>query len=1255
MAIFVRSRLWLLLAVLWLLPQMTTAQEFLEVDWRELRIDSVLPHYTQVIPLPDDYAMYDYQVEVEYPEFAPVTPSQKVCLDAMNAALPDCPQVESYVGVSAKRGMLYTSLVPVVWRDGKYQRLISFKLSVRRSLRPQTRATLEVASSLEERYADSSVLATGKWVKIRLKETGVYRITHSQLKSMGFSNPARVRLYGHGGRMMAETNIQDCVDDLKEVPLYRRTSDVLFYAFGTVSWTRTGTGFEHSQNTYSSYAYYFLTESTDEVPMEFPVQESKEGGTVVTKFPDYALYEKDLFSWMHRGRLFFDNYDYKNGRTQKYTFSLPDAIPEEKASVAVSFGTNDTKSNTVAVSVGNAVVGTFSISASSGYTKFQTKKASFDCTGRLGEQATVSLSHSGSASGYLDYIRINYVRSLRLNGAFTCFRSSLSGLRQLVVAGADANTVVWKICDQGSAGYSCTEIKGAYDNSTYSVGDNVSFSDEYVAIDAAATTGFLSVEKVGEVANQNLHGLTAADMIIVVPASAKWMSQAERLADLHRRHDSLRVVTVRADEIYNEFSSGTPDATAIRRFMKMFYDRATTNADVPKYLLLFADCTADNRMVTDEWKRTNPDDFLLSFQSELSSSETMSYIMEEYYCLLDDKEGVDWVNAKADAAVGRLTVRTLAQATTVVDKIESYMEYRETGAWRNKVCLLADEDPLESSFNDFAEYADTMADEINAYNPGIQVEKIYWDAHLREVSSTGARFPEVEKRLKQIAVEGALMMNYSGHGRAESLSHEYAWTLEDMAEPSSLRLPMWIMAACDTSPIDLPEDNMGEAALLNGRGGAIAVLGTTRSTYGEQSNLLNKAFTRNILQKGMTLGEALRMAKNTVVLSDFYSQNNLHYVLIGDPALRLAVPDRYTVKVTELNDRPVDADNLQMLKAGSLVTVKGCVVDGFGNVADDFSGSVHPMVYDAQEQVTCLMGNADVANYAFQYWDYTKKLYAGSDSVRNGWFTFTFPVPLEISYANESGAIYLYVQDEKGEAGNGKFTDFLIGGTATDLRNDSIGPDIAVILNGKDASSGGMVHETPLLQLALHDKDGINVSGNGVGHDLIAIVDNDPNMTYVLNGYYNSTPGDYTSGTVTYSLPALESGEHTLLVRAWDVLNNSSSVEVPFKVVKGLRPTLASIWCTESPARTSTTFVIKHDRPQAELTVKLEIFDSAGRILWQTIENVVSVGNESRIVWDLTTTDGQPVGNGIYLYRATISSVGGRESTGTQKIVVARQ
>ncbi|MBR4845313.1 MAG: type IX secretion system sortase PorU, partial [Bacteroidaceae bacterium] len=673
------------------------------------------------------------------------------------------------------------------------------------------------------------------------------------------------------------------------------------------------------------------------------------------------------------------------------------------------------------------------------------------------------------------------------------------------------------------------------------------------------------------------------------------------------------------------------------------------DADLPKYLLLFADCAADNRMITEEWKRCNPNDFLLCFQSELSSSETRSYIMEEYFCLLDDNEGTNWVKAKSDMAVGRLTVHSLEQATIVVDKIENYMAKKESGSWKNKVCVMGD----DGDNNRHMVEADAIVQRIQDSNPHLVVEKVYWDAYKCENGSTGRRYPEVTRRIRDISTEGALMMYYTGHGRADELSHELVWGTKEMEALSSPRLPLWVTAACDTSPIDLPKDNMGETALLNQNAGAIAFLGATRSTYGSESNAMHKAFCKQLFVDGHTLGEALRLAKNETTLYN-NTENNLHYVLIGDPALKLAIADQYEVKITEVNGETVDGA-MKQFKTGSQVTLKGEVVDQSGKRVTAFNGLVYPSVYGSRQNVVC-NGNDPELDEVYEFWDYAQQVYTGSDSVRSGEFTFTFPVPLDVNYSVESGNINFYAMDMAANEAQGSYTDFYLDGTVENLPDNAIGPKISMFLNTTNFVSGDVVNETPLLMLALHDEDGINTTGNGIGHDLIAIIDNDPQMTYVLNSYYQSAAGDYTRGSLTYSLPALQPGVHSIMVRAWDILNNSSTVHATFEVVQGLSPALGKVWCTDSPARTSTTFVVSHDRPLSELSVQIEVFDFSGRILWSHTENSSVAGFEHRIPWSLTTSGGQPVGDGIYLYRATISSAnGGGSATKTQKIIVKRQ
>jgi hypothetical protein len=279
----------------------------------------------------------------------------------------------------------------------------------------------------------------------------------------------------------------------------------------------------------------------------------------------------------------------------------------------------------------------------------------------------------------------------------------------------------------------------------------------------------------------------------------------------------------------------------------------------------------------------------------------------------------------------------------------------------------------------------------------------------------------------------------------------------------------------------------------------------------------------------------------------------------------------------------------------------------------------------------------------------------GGDSVRNGEFTFTFRVPMDINYSLKSGLINLYaVSDAHDREAKGMFNQFLLGGTADGLVNDSLGPKVELYLNSPDFVTGDQVNETPHLLVMLEDPDGINTVGNGIGHDLIAIIDGEASLTYNLNNYYTSEMGDYTRGTVSYRLPELSEGMHTLMFRAWDMMNNATTVTVDFEVVKGLRPRILEVTTTHSPAREHTTFMLTHDRPETEVTVKFEVFDLSGRTLWTLTEQATTPDNHYTADWGLCTSAGQPLASGVYLYRVTVTSASGKSTSRAKKLTILR-
>ncbi|SDZ99505.1 Por secretion system C-terminal sorting domain-containing protein [Xylanibacter ruminicola] len=741
------------------------------------------------------------------------------------------------------------------------------------------------------------------------------------------------------------------------------------------------------------------------------------------------------------------------------------------------------------------------------------------------------------------------------------------------------------------------------------------------------------------ITNQDHHADAATDMVMIIPTSQHLLAQAERLKAHHEQHDGLRVTIVPADELYNEFSSGTPDAIAYRRYLKMLYDRATTDSDKPRYLLLFGDGAWDNRMRTNEWSGYNPDDYLLCYESENSFSQVNCYVSDDFFCLLDDEEVIQTTNGnsttyagKPDVAVGRLPARTPDEAKTLVDKIISYAQNEYAGPWQNEICMMGD----DGNDNSHMKTADKVATMIESTYPNYNVDKIYWDAYQRTSSSTGYSYPDVTRLIKQQLQNGALMMNYCGHGAAYAMSHELVMKLTDFESQQSNYLPLWMTASCDIMPFDGQEENIGETVMLNSKGGGIAFFGTTRTVYATYNEVMNLAFTKHVLTPGMAIGEAVRLAKCELVeKSSDMTCNKLQYTLLGDPALQLNTPQQ-TMVVDSINGQP--ATEGIKLAAGSIVKITGHV-ELNDETDTDFNGIVTLSVRDAEETITCRLNDQSStgADKAFVYQDRTNYLYRGSENVTEGIFYFTFAIPKDISYTDGSGLMTLYaINADKTRSAHGENESFELIGSSTAL-TDSIGPSVYCYLNSKNFKNGSKVNTTPYFIAELYDDSGINASGSSIGHDLELIIDGDMNQTYNLNNYFEYDFGDYRSGSIGFSIPELSVGTHKLLFRAWDILNNSTTTELLFEVSEDAGSGEFNVTCTQNPASTDTQFVITHDRPGSELKVTLDVFDLGGRQLWRQTDTVMATNDTVTIDWNLNVAGGSRLHTGLYLCRLTLN------------------
>lgn len=1174
-------------------------QRFFNLTADEVKVDSVLPHFLYSIPLPENYQDSVYTVSVKYPEYMDMTVSDVANYNRISgAALPSQVPLSQNISVSRRKGYLVVSFCPLVFRNNKYQMLVSFMLdvkakAVKNSVLRQRKNDKAYASAADI-YAEHSLLASGKWAKIRVSSSGVYQLTDATVRQAGFSNINKVKIYGYGGNLQNEAlyaNDLARTDDLKEVPQCVVGGKHLFYAKGPVSWTSNSSTVRR-RNPYSDYGYYFITQS-DEEPA------TVDSATFVSSFypsPDdyHSLYEVDGYSWYNGGRNLFDPTPISVGGSQQVVITNTTGSQKGRLTVNVSAG----GTNQIRIQLNGKDIGTLNV-------------------------PILDYCKAGQDSGtyLLDNLKVD-------GGKDTITIQNVSG----EIARLDYVSMAWE------KAIPLPNLSGSHPAATY----------------------------VKNIANQDLHADGQADLVIIIPASRTLLKQAQRLKEFHESHDGMRVNIVAADQLYNEFSSGTPDANAYRRYLRMLQDRAATEADMPKYLLLFGDCVWDNRMLTADCKRFDPDDFLLVYESENSFSETVCYAGDSWMGILAEGAGSDARRELQDVGVGRFPVTTVAEAKIMVDKTINYSKNQNGGAWQNTIMFMGD----DGNDNIHMKDVDSVANSVGRDYPNFLIKKVMWDAYTRESSATGNTYPEVSKIIRQQQANGALVMDYGGHGNATLISHESVLGLSDFSESRTSNLPLWVTAACDIMPFDGVTETIGEAAVLNEKGGAVAFYGTARTVFTSANKYINHAFMKRVLSlqdgKPIALGEAHRLAQNDVMLgTNRYptptredpnktspeqdnTENHLQYSLLGDPALSLNLPTAQVV-VDEIDGVAVGSGTMPTVKAGSVIKMKGHVAG-----VEGFNGVVTATVRDTREEITCKLNNTsgDGAEVAFKYLDRTKTLYHGSDSIRNSSFELTFAVPKDINYADGQGMINLYaLNTDKTIRANGSCDQFIVGGSA-EAKNDSVGPSIYCYLNSPSFVDGGNVNSTPYFVAEIKDKDGINAAGSGIGHDLQLVIDGDMAKTYTLNNNFSYDFGTYTSGSTFYSIPELEEGPHRLQFRAWDIQNNSSTAVLHFNVVKGLRPQLFNIGVTNNPARTSTTFIISHDRMESNMDVVIELFDAAGRQMWRHAESGVSATGNYTVDWDLSVDGGRPLQTGVYLYRVKVSSEGSSYVSKTKKLIV---
>jgi hypothetical protein len=1118
----------------------------------------------------------------------------------------------------------------------------------------------------QRQYKPSSALATGAFYKIAITDPGVYKLDLPFLNNLGINTtnlPSNaIRLFGNGGGMLGEANNASWTDDIVENAIQvidgndgvMNGSDyILFYANGPDQWLKDSANqrFNHQKNLYSGKSYYFLTiGGTGKRIADAPDPGNPD--LAVTSFSGRYFHELDTVNFLSSGREWYGE-EFADMPGRSLTRIFPLNVPNISTGSTLQVRTNCISrsagaGSSFSLAISSTQAGQISVPpvGTGIYDLFAREATSINTAPASATTNSISYTYtpgSVNAQGWLNWFEVFFRQQLSLSAVNQLlFRDWLSVGNQtaeFLINGAGAASQAWDITDPLSP----VKMPGSLNGSTFRFVNDCNRLREYVAFNGQ---GFLVPTPAGRIANQDLHASSPADYIIITYPS--FLEQAQRLAQHHRQRNGLRTVVATTEQVYAEFGSGSPDPVAIRDYVKMYFDKYGADpANRPRYLLLFGDASYDYRD-----RLSGNTNFVPAYENNVSLDILGSYTSDDFYGFLEDNEDINSgiVINTLDIGIGRVPAKNNTEAKNFVDKVEAYFSAQSYGPWRNNLLFIADDEDQNLHLQD----AEIVTATASSVAPLFDQQKIYLDAFQQESGSGGSRYPQVNQAINNQVYNGVLMWNFTGHGGPSRLTEE---TILDQEMVNSWnnanRLPLFITATCDFAPYDNPYINsLGENILMRPNTGAIALMTTTRIVFAFSNRIMNNNYLQFALQpdangRYRSLGDAVREAKNFTYQTSADITNNRKFTLLGDPALTLAFPT-IQARPVRINGRPVS--QVDTLQATEKITIDGEVTDLQGNMLTDFNGSVYPTVFDKPRQVTTLANDPGSQPAAFS--TQTNQLFKGKATATGGRFSFTFTVPKDINYQYGNGKLSLYAENGNRD-GSGFFTGFLVGGSANGGTNDKTGPEIKAYLNDERFVNGGLTNENPVLLLKLSDSSGINTVGTGIGHDIVATLDNDNNRFFVLNDFYQGEQDSYQKGAVRFQLTDLEPGAHTLKIKAWDVMNNSEEILLDFIVAKDEDLEISHVLNYPNPFTTYTQFWFEHNKPGQDLIVRVQIFTVSGRIIKMMDRTINTPGNRSiELDWDGRDQYGQKIGRGVYLYKLSVIVPGKSRKEKIEKLVI---
>lgn len=1097
---------------------------------------------------------------------------------------------------------------------------------------------------------DTKTLSAGKWVKITIESEGIYKIDASMLSKYGLnltaSDVPTIKVFGNGGKLMTEDASLSLKNKLQEQPIIVRTKPngeldaILFYASGPNGFEYKNNSFSHYTNPYSTTSSYLITVGGQ---AGIRATESEAPVNPITNRP--TSYTARLFNEeeltnafiIPSGRTWFGR-TVDNSLPQIFTTPLQNLVRSGDILYKYAVAHRSAKNGSFAIAENGTLLENVEIpgvnpsNSSSNYTESYSEVSSakipastIASDNRSVLKFTYSNTGSTSASGLMDWFEIHYPREcVAINNEIEFLSDlSLNGGTEYSFNGFSGEIFGFDVTDR-------TQPK-MLKNFASTGGMFIVRTD----IPTAAPKRFyisstIKTPRLLETADIADLRSNFANTDVVVITNKSLLESAVKFKEYRESQKELSVSVVTTEQIFNEFSGGMTDVTAIRDFLAFAYANWSNK---PKYVLLWGDGHSDYKNI-----QTQETNFVPPYESEYFDGpfdETGTYTTDDYFARVAGND------RKVDMAISRIPIPTPEMGQWIVEKIKRYETESTHGEWQSTVTLVAD-DGLTTLTDDGTEHTQGSEDlAIYSIPDDMQKHKVYLAEYPVENVPNGRRKPAVTAQLlNEVNTNGSVLLSWVGHGSPRVWAHELIFERETtIPQMTNMNKLFFLTAAtCDFARFDDGDHQSGAEELVFSKvGGAIGVFAASRPVFSSENKQIAALFYKFLFTRGAD-GKYLRLGDIMYnVKQERNSLNDEKYFLLGDPTMRLLFPEDI-VRIDAINGKPVtdSVPMMPLLKALSTVTIEGSITTSKSPAVDTSFNGTALITLDDSDIDARVVDEADDVTHSILKTGGT--LNRSAYRVKNGLFKAEFVMPMDLSFTNKQGRLYAYAfSDTKTAKGNSR--SFLVGGIIADVEhfNDKIGPSISIFLDDHSFQAGNLVRKSPLLLVDLFDSTGINTTGSSIGHKIEAWFDNDP-APLDLTPSFSTSLDDSRRGSTQKQIFNLTSGSHSVKVRAWDVLNNYSETQTNFRVAStDGRIITDNLQCYPNPSSNGTNITFQHNQSQP-FTVAIHIFTVDGRMVKSISETIEGLHTAS-IPWDGFDDQGAKVSQGSYVFTVDVQTM----------------